>query len=369
MPGAISTKAPKPMSRRTFPVIFWPTANRPSIDSQGSPAACLTDRAIFFWFGFFPSSMLSTFTVRDSPTETSSSGLSTRDQLNSLMWTIPSTPGASSTKAPKGHEAHHRAAQHIAGVQGGEKFPPAFFLGLGQQLFSGHDDVSAALLEPGDAKLEGLSDIVLRIFDVFQIDLADGTKRPALEDFHMESALAGLLDAAFHRHLGVIGLLEHVKPADTGHGFGKPDFALGAGHHVELDPVADLAGQVAVFIHQFVFFHHAVDFGAGIEIHGIPADGDDFSTDPVSDLNVFVHARCRRLPEARQSFRRPLLRRDPPHSLRPSFCSLVLAAAPCRDPVTQTSNIPKGKINRKPATSPKGASPYRPATICSGISP
>ena len=56
-----------------------------------------------------------------------------------------------------------------------------FFLhSLGQNLTPGDNDVFAPILQLGDEKFICVADIVLRCFDIGDVDLADGAEGPAL---------------------------------------------------------------------------------------------------------------------------------------------------------------------------------------------
>ena len=97
MPGSISTKAPKEVRLRTVPSSLVPVGYFMGRASQGSSSICFIPREIF-------SSSVSTLRTTasiSSPMDTSFEGWRTfRVHDISEMWTRPSTPFSSSTKAP-----------------------------------------------------------------------------------------------------------------------------------------------------------------------------------------------------------------------------------------------------------------------------
>ena len=97
IPGSISTKAPKEVRFRTTPERTVPVGYFTGRASHGSSSICFIPSEIFSSDG----STLSTTASISSPMETSLEGCRTfRVQDISEMWTRPSTPFSSSTKAP-----------------------------------------------------------------------------------------------------------------------------------------------------------------------------------------------------------------------------------------------------------------------------
>ncbi len=97
MPGSTSTNAPKEVRFRTGPVMWVPGGYLAGRESHGSSSVCFIPREIFC----SSSSTRSTTHSISSPIDTSCEGCRTlRVQLISEMWTRPSTPFSSSTKAP-----------------------------------------------------------------------------------------------------------------------------------------------------------------------------------------------------------------------------------------------------------------------------
>ena len=97
IPGSISTKAPKEVRLRTFPCSRVPVGYLSGRASQGSSSICFMPSEIFS----APGSTFSTTASISSAMDTSFDGWRTlRVHDISEMWTSPSTPFSSSTKAP-----------------------------------------------------------------------------------------------------------------------------------------------------------------------------------------------------------------------------------------------------------------------------
>ena len=97
MPGSISTNAPNVVRLRTVPVKREPDGYLTGRASHGSSWICFIPREIF---SSLESTLRTTVSIT-SPMETSLEGWRTlRVHDISEMWTSPSTPFCSSTKAP-----------------------------------------------------------------------------------------------------------------------------------------------------------------------------------------------------------------------------------------------------------------------------
>ena len=101
-----------------------------------------------------------------------------------------------------------------------------FIQRFGQQLAARHHDILAASLQAGNQKFVGLPHVAGGVLDKRQVELTDGAKGAALEDLHVDPALARPDHLAFHRDPVVVSLLQQMLAADTRNGPRETNFTL-----------------------------------------------------------------------------------------------------------------------------------------------
>ena len=119
-----------------------------------------------------------------------------------------------------------------------------------------------------------------------QINLADRAKGPSVENLHVEAALAGGGHPTFHGDIILESFQQGLGAALARKGFGQDDLVPADGHDVQGDGIAFVYGQCAVFVEKFGFVGYAIKFCAGVHHKRGFGDGNDGSSNAVSNADL-----------------------------------------------------------------------------------
>jgi len=188
-----------------------------------------------------------------------------------------------------------RADQYLALVDGGQGRGALGLALFFQQHPPGQHDVAAFAVVFENFEIEGLADHFIQVADGPQVRLGAGQKRQD-PDVDGEAALDAAGDGAGDRAVVVVALLDAFPHLDVGGLVLGQDDALVLvvpPFHHDLDGVADLGGDAAVFPPELIDADLALGLVADVDQHQVLVDrcdhpGDDFAFLELAEA-VLVH--------------------------------------------------------------------------------